>query len=198
MTVNMKNALHKEINIIELLQPETRLEHKLIEVAEFRKGLFWGKPRFGHPEGMVVYHIKDVLDNIEQLDVDDEIREQLRTIAYSHDTFKYLEEQIGKGPDRSNHHSILARNFMEDYISDESVLDVIEYHDEAYYCWRLQHLYNRKEEGTARMNEMIEKLNGNLQLFYLFFKCDTCTGDKIQAPLQWFETTVANIEVVEL
>ena len=197
MTVNMKNALQKEIDIIELLQPETTLEQQLIEDEEFRKGLFWGKPRFGHPEGMVVFHIKDVLNNIQQLTVEEEIREQLRMIAYSHDTFKYLEEKIGKGPDRSNHHSILARNFMENYIVDENVLDVIEYHDEAYYCWRLQHLYNRKEEGTARMNEMLEKLNNNLQLFYLFFKCDTKTGDKIQAPLHWFETTVRGIEVVK-
>ena len=168
MTVNMKNALQKEINIIELLQPETTLERQLIEDEEFRKGLFWGKPRFGHPEGMVVFHIKDVLENIEQLTVAEEIREQLRMIAYAHDTFKYLEEQIGKGPDRSNHHSILARKFMENYIVDENVLDVIEYHDEAYYCWRLQHLYNKKEEGTARMTEMLDNLQDNLQLFYLF------------------------------
>ena len=197
MTVNMKNALHKEINIVELLQPETNLENELIEDVEFRKGLFWGKPRFGHPEGMVVYHIKDVLENIDQLPIEDEVREQLRLIAYAHDTFKYLEEKIGKGPDRSNHHSVLARNFMEEYIDDDDVLDVIEYHDEAYYCRRLQHLYNRKEEGIARMNQMLTKLNGNLQLFYLFFVCDTKTGDKIQAPLQWFEDTVGNIDVVD-
>ena len=198
MTVSMKNALHEGINIIELLKPETKLENELIDVAEFRKGLFWGKPRFGHPEGMVVYHIKDVLDNIQQLDVSVETREQLRTIAYSHDTFKYLEEKIGKGPDRSNHHSILARKFMENYTTDQGLLDVIEYHDEAYYCWRLQHLYNRKEEGTARMNEMLDKLKDNIQLFYLFFKCDTQTGDKIQAPLHWFEKTVDNIQLIHL
>src|SRR5690606_35279009 len=122
---------------------------------------------------------------------------QLRTIAYSHDTFKYLEEKIGKGPDRSNHHSMLARKFMEGYSVDPKVLDVIEYHDEAYYCWRHQHLYNRKEEGLARMNDMLNKLNGNIQLFYLFFVCDTKTGDKIQAPVHWFENTVDRINVVK-
>ena len=196
MTVGMKNALHKEIDIFELLQPETKLERQIIEDEEFRKGLFWGKPRFGHPEGMVVYHIKEVIDNIELLKVNGAIRTQLRTIAYSHDTFKYAEEKIGKGPDRSNHHSILARKFMENYTSDQKVLDVIEYHDEAYYCWRLQHLYNRKEEGTVRMIDMLEKLKGNTQLFYLFFLCDTKTGDKIQAPLHWFENSVDSIEMV--
>ena len=196
MTVGMKNSLHKEIDIFEILQPETKLERQLIEDEEFRKGLFWGKPRFGHPEGMVLYHIKEVLDNIEQLHVNGKLRAQLRTIAYSHDTFKYAEEKIGKGPDRSNHHSILARKYMENYTSDQQLLDVIEYHDEAYYCWRLQHLYNRNEEGTARMKEMLDKLKGNIQLFYLFFLCDTKTGDKIQAPLHWFENSVDSIEMV--
>jgi hypothetical protein len=197
MTVNMKNALQKEINIVDLLQPETKLEKQLLEDEEFRKGLFWGKPRFGHPEGMVVFHIKEVLDNIQLLEIPDKMREQLRLITYAHDTFKCAEEKIGKGPNRSNHHSILARKYMENFISDQSVLDVIEYHDEAYYCWRLQHLYNRMEEGTVRMNEMLHKLKGNMQLFYLFFKCDTKTGDKIQAPLHWFENTVGSIEVVD-
>ncbi len=197
MTANIENSPYQEINIIELLQPETQLEKQLLRVAEFRKGLFWGKPRFGHPEGMVVYHIKEVLDNIQRLQLDEKTRNQLRTIAYSHDTFKYLEEKIGKGPDRSNHHSMLARKFMEGYSVDPKVLDVIEYHDEAYYCWRLQHLYNRKEEGIARMNDMLNKLNGNIQLFYLFFVCDTKTGDKIQAPVHWFENTVDRINVVK-
>ncbi len=197
MTVSMKNSLNKEINVVELLQPETKLEKQLIEIEAFRKGLFWGKPRFGHPEGMVVYHIKEVLNNIQKLQIEDKVREQLRMIAYSHDTFKYAEEKIGKGPDRSNHHSVLARKFMEDFTDDQNLLDVIEYHDEAYYCWRLQHLYNRKEEGVARMNEMLNRLNGSMQLFYLFFKCDTKTGDKIQAPLHWFENTVESIEIVK-
>ena len=197
MTVSMKNTLNKEINVVELLQPETELERQLIEVEEFRKGLFWGKPRFGHPEGMVVYHIKEVLENIQQIPVSNKIRMQLRVIAYSHDTFKYAEEKIGKGPDRSNHHSVLARKFMENYTDDQDLLDVIEVHDEAYYCWRLQHLYNRKEEGIARMNEMLNKLSSSIQLYYLFFKCDTQTGDKIQAPIHWFENTVENIEIVK-
>ena len=85
---------------------------------------------------------------------------------------------------------------MENYTSDQKLLDVIEYHDEAYYCWRLQHLYNRNEEGSARMNEMLDKLKDNIQLFYLFFLCDTKTGDKIQAPLHWFENSVDSIEMV--
>ena len=39
-------------------------------------------------------------------------------------------------------------------------------------------------------------MNYCLQLYYLFFKCDTQTGDKTQAPLKWFEREVPGIEVM--
>jgi len=42
-----------------------------------------------------------------------------------------------------------------------------------------------------------KKVGPYWQLFYLFFKCDTSTGDKNPAPLTWFETTMEDIEVVE-
>jgi hypothetical protein len=47
-----------------LLQPETTLEEKLLAAPAFRKGLLWGEPRFGHPEGIVAFHVKEVLENI--------------------------------------------------------------------------------------------------------------------------------------
>jgi len=37
-----------------------------------------------------------------------------------------------------------------------------------------------------------------MQLFYLFFKCDTLTGDKTLAPLTWFEEHVTGIDLVYL
>jgi hypothetical protein len=44
----------------------------------------------------------------------------------------------------------------------------------------------------------LEKMENSLQLFYLFFKCDTLTGDKTLAPLTWFEEHVTGIELVSL
>jgi hypothetical protein len=35
----------------------------------------------------------------------------------------------------------------------------------------------------------------DIQLYYQFFKCDTQTGDKTQAPLRFFEALVPNIQV---
>ena len=47
-----------QMNAIEgQLKPETDIEHKLINHPDFMKGLFWGQPRYGHPEGKIIYHI---------------------------------------------------------------------------------------------------------------------------------------------
>lgn len=188
----MKETLRESIDVEELLQPETELERALLASEEFRKGLFWGKPRYGHPEGKVLYHIREVLDNVEKLHIDPTTRANLRIITFVHDTFKYLEDKS----DWSKHHSILARKFMEEYINDQSVLDIIELHDEAYYSWRLKVLYNREKDGQKRLDRLIDCIGDQMQLYYLFFKCDTKTGDKTQSPLYWFEKNIEGIEIV--
>ena len=191
----MKNALQEDIDVEELLAPECDLEYHFIRTPEFYKGLLWGKPRFGHPEGKVVYHIREVLDNIDLLDIPVAIRDQLRLIAFLHDTFKYKE--IKNEPrDWSLHHGVFARKFAQSFISDQAVLDVIEWHDEAYYSWRHQYIHRDIKKGEQRLQKLLQGLGPNLQLYYLFFKCDTRTGDKNQAPLHWFEKTVQGITIL--
>lgn len=193
----MKESLQREGYIDRLLRPETTIEKALLSVPAFLEGLFWGKPRYGHPEGKVLLHIREVLDNIDKIPLDASTRQQLRLIAFVHDTFKYAEDkQRGSKRDWSKHHSILARTFLEEFTDDQSVLDVVELHDEAYYCWRLKMLYNRAEEGNLRLEKFKERIGDNMQLYYLFFKCDTKTGDKTQSPLYWFETNIEEITVV--
>lgn len=190
----MKETLHQEeIDVEAILRPETELEKNLLGIEEFRLGLFWGKPRYGHPEGKVIFHIREILDNIELLNVAPSIRSQLRLIAFVHDTFKYLEEKS----DWAKHHAFLARQFIEKHSKDTSVLDVIELHDEAYYSWRHLFVYNQPEIGQERLTKLLARLQDNLQLYYLFFKCDTRTGDKNQAPLIWVESSFANIEILD-
>ncbi len=178
-----------------LLQPETDLEHRIIAEPGFQKGLYWGKPRFGHPEGQIINHIPEVLTNIEKLDVSADIREKLRLLAYVHDTFKYLEDK-SEPRDWSKHHGIFARKFLAQFIDDPILLDIVELHDEAYYAWRLAALYKAPEKGAEKLDRLIDRIQKELQLYYLFFKCDTQTGDKIQAPVKWFEDRVEGIKVV--
>lgn len=192
----MNDPTTNEHSVELLLCPETETERNILRDADFRAGLNWGVPRFGHPEGKVLYHIREVLDNVDKLEIDAKMRERLRLITLTHDTFKNIEDK-NRPRDWSRHHAVIARQFAEKYIDDQAVLDVIELHDEAYYSWRTQFLSNKKEEGERRLHNLLEKLQDNLQLYYLFFKCDTRTGDKIQAPLQWFEQTIVGIEVTE-
>ncbi|MEM6317685.1 MAG: hypothetical protein AAF960_08445 [Bacteroidota bacterium] len=177
------------------LRPETALEAKIIAHPDFRAGLFWGKPRFGHPEGAVINHIPEVFANVDRLDIPEETRRKLRLITLVHDTFKHVEDK-GSPRDWSKHHGVYARKFLAKFTDDPSLLTITELHDEAYYCWRLIALYKRPEKGQERLNQLLEKLGDNLQLFYLFFKCDTQTGDKIQTPVKWFEQKVSGIEIV--
>ena len=189
------NKRISEDKIEAILQPETDLEHRFLADPDFRKGLFYGKPRYGHPEGQVLYHIPEVLANVDKLDISTEVRRQLRIITFVHDTFKYIEDK-GHPRDWSKHHSVYARKFLEKFTQEEALLTVTELHDEAYYAWRLQALYNAPEKSKERLQFLLDKLQDNLQLYYLFFKCDTQTGDKIQTPVRWLEQTVEGIDIV--
>lgn len=194
----MKRHLDEPSSLEHLLQPETALERHLLATTEFRHGLLWGEPRFGHPEGKVAIHVREVLDNIDLIPrLAGDQREQLRLIALSHDTFKFAEDR-SRPRDWQKHHGLLARRFMESFTSDTAVLDVIETHDDAYYAW-LAGKHEHWPEGKVKtLAGLLDRMDYCLQLYYLFFKCDTQTGDKTQAPLKWFERTVINIEVVTI
>ena len=185
----------KEIH--DLLKPETDLEHTLALHPHVKAGLAWGEPRYGHPEGKVLFHVPEIFDNINALlpPLSKNEREQLRLIALLHDAFKYIEHK-GSPRDWSRHHSILARQFSEAHITDQAVLDIIELHDEAYYCWRHDVLEDKPEKAAARFEALLARIDYCLQLYYIFFKCDTRTGDKTQAPVKWFERKGLTIQKV--
>lgn len=182
-----ENLIFLEIN--KKIKPETETEKQIIQHVDWQKGAMWGKPRFGHPEGKVLYHIAEVLENVERLKTDPETRQALRLITITHDSFKYKEDR-GCPRDWSRHHAILARQFSEQFIDNQAVLDVIELHDEAYYIWKMQQNPFKKQAAQQRLEKLLFRLKDNVELFYLFFKCDTQTGDKNQAPLIWFEEII--------
>ncbi len=192
-----KVFIPNEHSIKEIILPENELEASLIAVAEFKEGLLWGKPRFGHPEGQVVVHVRDVFDNIDKLGVDEHTRQKLRLVALVHDTFKFKEVQYSYPREPHQHHAYLARVFLENYIDDSMLLDIVELHDEAYYSWRAIHMENKEAIGQKRLKRLLDKVGDGIQFYYLFFKCDTRTGDKNQAPLRWFERTIEGITIID-
>ncbi|MFM8448620.1 MAG: hypothetical protein ACKOAY_00815 [Haliscomenobacter sp.] len=180
----------------DILKPETELEHQFLKAPEFVSGLHWGTPRYGHPEGEVYKHIREVLDNIDALTLPPDERRILRIVALVHDTFKYKEAK-GFPRDWSRHHGVIARQFLEQFVPQETLLlEITELHDEAYYAWRMEFLHQQVVAGRLRMQHLLDRVGSARQLYYLFFKCDTRTGDKNPAPVKWFEHHIPDIQII--
>lgn len=62
-----------------------------------------------------------------------------------------------------------ARRLAERFTDDAAVLDVIEFHDEAYACWRLIDR-GRVADAHARANGLIESVEHCLELYLLFYR----------------------------
>jgi hypothetical protein len=181
-----------------LLKPENELELALLQSSDFRFGLLWGEPRFGHPEGQVCLHVREVLDNIERLpSALQGLKTQLRLIALVHDTFKYKEDR-SRPRDWTKHHGILARRFLESYTHDRAVLDVIETHDDAYYAWLNSNSGHSGSLSHKTLDSLQLRVGYCWQLYYTFFKCDTQTGDKTQASVKWFEREAKGLMLFSL
>jgi hypothetical protein len=170
-----------------LLKPETELEKRIINDPEFIEGANYGKPRNGHPEGQVVYHIREVLDNIDKM-TDQDDRENLRLIALIHDTLKYKVDPT-KPRSGMNHHAMIARKFAEKFIQiPELVLDIIELHDEAYNAWQQGGRKGDWYKAEKRADELLNRLQTDhrILLYMNFYYCDNNTGDKEQENYVWF------------
>ena len=171
----------------EFIRPETDLEAFLLTRPEVREGMAWGTPRFGHPEGAVGNHVREVLANVDRLPaLPPSDRRDLRLVTILHDTFKYAEDKT-EPRDWSRHHGVLAREFAARYVRVARVLELVEWHDEAYYCWRLDALYRRRSLSRQRLDALLDRFAGQVEFYYRFFVCDTRTGDKNLAPIRWFE-----------
>lgn len=189
-----------------ILRPETELERSIISHPDVIKGLWWGKPRGGHPEGQVVNHVKIIFDNILLL-VDDghcgdavipaavprgsEMHLQLRLIAILHDSFKYAVDS--RQPKHGeNHHAMRARRFVEQNFNysgfTTQMLDVIELHDEAYNAWSCGNRDGRWDKAEGRLMKLLQRLDEHKsgELFTRFYQCDTHTDTNDRPDFDWY------------
>jgi hypothetical protein len=164
---------------------ETTLERIIAESPEWQLGVVWGEPRSGHLEGAVMYHIADVLANIDKQKLTDDERRELRLIALMHDTFKYQVDEH-KPKIGMNRHGFIARQFAERYIADPALLEVIELHDEAYYSWRLGHYRGKWQVAEEHVDLLLDRLGSSLPLYVHFFFADSDTDSKNPEPISWF------------
>lgn len=167
------------------LYPETSLEEQIIASPEWIEGASWGMPRAGHPEGAVIYHILEVLDNVEAFHGNSPLREKLRVIAMVHDTFKHKVD-ISRRKSGENHHAMIARRFAEKLTHDEAILEVIQRHDDAYHAWQ-KGMKGDWERAAADAYKLIDILGPYLELYIAFYECDIYTGTKTPEPIDWFK-----------
>lgn len=173
--------------IKEIVKPENGIESVICNDDEFIVGCNYGKSRPGHPEGQVIYHVKEVLENIDKFYGDDEDRQDLRIIALVHDTFKHKVDQT-KPKVGENHHGTIARKFAEKFIDNQDLLQIIEKHDEAYNAWSVGGRRGDWYKAERRAQQLIAGLliEGCLDLYVKFYHCDNATGDKEQENYDWF------------
>jgi hypothetical protein len=179
--------------IEDIIKPEDQVERNIIGSPEFEAGALYGKPRNGHPEGQVIYHIKEVLANIDKHAETDDERRKLRLIAIFHDTFKHKVDR-NKPKFGENHHGMIARRFAEQFIPyDKDVLQVIEHHDDAYNAWSMGDRKGNWSGAEDRIIRLIDSLVDAdiLELYKAFYYCDNNTGDKSQDCYVWFIENIA-------
>jgi len=172
--------------IKQIIKPENGLEHAIIADPEFIEGSMYGKPRKGHPEGKVIYHIGEVLANVDKY-CDESDRADLRLMAIVHDTFKFKVDHT-KPKTGANHHGVIARIFTQRFTQDIVLLKIIELHDEAYNAWQKGGRHGNWYKAEERANALIRGLliEGCLDLYVKFMRCDGETGDKTSGTYEWF------------
>ena len=168
---------------------EGDIEQRVAEHPDWLEGIECGRPRHGHPEGQIKFHIAAVLDNVERFFEKSPMRGDLRLIALIHDSFKYR-VNYDKSRCGENHHAMIARRFAETIIGNESVLDIIELHDEAYNSWQCGNRDGRWKKAECRATALIERLGDNVALYLAFYQCDNSTEGKESDCFDWFNAFV--------
>jgi hypothetical protein len=166
---------------------ETELERALADAPALTRGLAWGRPRSGHPEGSVGVHVSDLLRTIDAWGETGRRREELRFIALVHDGFKYAVRSLR--PKRGeNHHAMRARRFAEAYTDDERLLATVELHDRPYSLWR--RLRRTGRVSATDVDRMIARIP-DLELFVRFVELDGSTEGKRPEPIEWLRRQLA-------
>jgi hypothetical protein len=167
--------------------PENELERRLAADPVLLKGLAWGRPRKGHPEGSVGMHVSDLLETIERWREREPRRSELRFIALVHDALKnrvqYWRPRTGE-----NHHAMRARRFAERYTDDERLLTTIELHDRPYSIWKK--MKRRGSVDQAALEYLLGRI-ADSDLFLRFLELDASTEGKNPEPIRWFAGELA-------
>lgn len=167
---------------------ETPLERRIAADPEWREGVEWGQPRRGHPEGAVKHHVADVLANVDREASSPEERRRLRLAALVHDAFKYRAAEGSARVGSEGHHGSHAARFLERFVDDDELVEVVRWHDEAFAAWLGLAKKGDRRGAERRARALVERLGPALPLYLSFFRADNATEGKSPKSVTWFES----------
>ena len=167
-----------------------QIVEKVIADPRYQKDIEYGEPRSGHPEGKVKYHIAELEENLEKLAVEHGISEEqywkLKFLIHVHDTFKA--DAVPDEPISSpNSHASLARKFASEFISDEDLLNMIQFHDVNFALWK--QFAATGFYDVQRFEHILETIQ-DWNLFLMFLIIDGSTRGKDPDKIRWFVNEV--------
>jgi hypothetical protein len=170
---------------------ETALERRFAADPEWREGVEWGQPRRGHPEGAVKNHVADVLANVEREATSPEDRRRLRLAALVHDTFKYRAAEGSARVGSEGHHGSHAARFLERFVDDDELVEVVRWHDEAFAAWLGLVKRGDRRDAERRARALVRRLGPALPLYLRFFRADNATEGKSPDAVTWFASVAS-------
>lgn len=169
---------------------ENDVERRIAADPEWQRGVEWGTPRRGHPEGAVKHHIADVLANVDREAAGEQERRRLRLAALVHDSFKYRAPEGTAAVGSPGHHGSQAARFLERFVDDRELVKLVRWHDEAFAAWFGLNRRGDQDRATRRARALAQRLGPTLQLYLKFFRTDNGTRGKSRDAVEWFERAI--------
>jgi len=152
--------------------------------ARYLHNIEYGKPRAGHPEGKVKFHIVELETNLEKLAprISEEQYWKLKFLIHVHDTFKG-EAAHNARIESPNSHASLARQFAAEFTDDIDLLNMIQFHDVNFALWR--QFAAKGSYDTERFHRLLDTIQ-DWNLFLMFLMLDGSTQGKDPQKVRWF------------
>jgi len=163
---------------------------KVISDPRYLKNIEYGKPRSGHPEGKVKYHIAELEENLERIAprISEEYYWKLKFVIHVHDTFK-ADAIPNSRIMNPNSHASLARKFASEFTADADLLNMIQFHDVNFALWK--QFAATGSYDLERFAVLLETII-DWDLFLMFLIIDGSTQGKDPEKIVWFITEVRN------
>jgi hypothetical protein len=174
-----------------------KIVEQIIADSRYQKNVEFGQPRSGHPEGKVKNHITDLEVNREKLRsrIDNtEIYWKLKFLIHIHDTFKAEAISRVQAIDPQSHET-LARNFASEFVDDNDMLNIIQFHDENYFLWK--QFKGSGQYDISYLKFLLEKIH-DWNLYLIFTIIDGYTLGKDIEKLSWFIGEVRKLKSVTI